>query len=206
MRVSKWHAIMRASATRDLVLAALLLGGWYQLELPWLYLLVAAILFIVVPVVFQLPGNWPRRMTSAKWDEVLRGPVVHFTTPERAAEMARGGSSMEGGMPGWVLIRPSSGRLSAVGLKGRKAAYAFAGFPTRGDWVRNVGKHATVAVVIDPSALDLRDVRYRTADGALMLLDGYHGPAELVEVQPDARDERVRLTAGKVLDAVPATE
>ncbi|GLR81384.1 hypothetical protein HUE56_06250 (plasmid) [Azospirillum oryzae] len=145
-------------------------------------------------------------MTGEKWDEVMRGPVVHFTTPERAMEMARGGSSMAGGMPGWVHVRPSSGRLSAVGLKGRKAAYAFAGFPTRGDWVRNVGKHATVAVVIDPSTLDLRDVRYRTADGAVMLLDGYHGPAELVEVRPDPRDERVRLTAGKALDVVRATE
>ncbi|MBP2309754.1 hypothetical protein GBZ48_28260 [Azospirillum melinis] len=206
MRVSKWQAILRGSYARDLVFAAFLLGGWYQLDLPWPYLLVAAILLIVVPVVFQLPGNWPRRMTAEKWDEVLRGPVVHFTTPERAMEMARGGSSKEGRMPGWVHVRPSSGRKDSVGLKGRKAAYAFAGFPTRGDWVRNVGKHATVAVVIDPSTLDLRDVRYRTADGAVMLLDGYHGPAELVEVRPDPTDERVRLTAGKALGAVPATE
>ncbi|NUB04597.1 hypothetical protein FW320_00095 [Azospirillum sp. Vi22] len=197
---------MHESFTRELVFAALLLGSWYQLDLPWSYLPVFAILFIVVPVVFQLPGNWPRRMSAEKWDEVLRGPVVHFTTPERAMEMARVGSSMEGGMPGWVHVRPSSGRKDSVGLKGRKAAYAFAGFPTRGDWVRNVGKHATAAVVIDPSALDLRDVRYRTADGALMLLDGYHGPAELVEVRPDSRDGRMRLTAGKALDAVPATE
>ncbi|WP_146255532.1 hypothetical protein [Azospirillum sp. TSA6c] len=180
--------------------------GWLLLGLPPEYFMVPAVLSLLVLTAIQIPGNWPRRMTSEKWDEVLRGPVVHFTTPERAMEMARGGSSMEGGMPGWVLIRPSSGRKDTVGLNGRKAAYAFAGFPTRGDWVRNVGKHATVAVVIDPSALNLRDVRYRTADGAVMLLDGYHGPAELVEVQPDARDERVRLTAGKALDAVPATQ
>lgn len=39
-----------------------------------------------------------------------------------------------------------------------------------------------------------------------MFLDGYHGPAELVEVQPDPRDGRVRLTAGKALDAVRTME
>lgn len=121
----------------------------------------------------------------------MRKPVVHFTTPAQALEIARDGASRSGGKPGWVHIRASASKLDAVGLGGRKATYAFSGFPTPGVWLRNVGKHATVAVVINPS--DLREVRYRTGDGALMLLDGYHGPAQILTVRPDTQGQRMVL-------------
>lgn len=121
----------------------------------------------------------------------MREPVVHFTTPAQALEMARDGASRPGGKPGWIHIRPSASRLDAVGLGGQKAAYAFSGFPDPKVWVRNVGKHATAAIVIQPS--DLKEVRHRTGDGALMLLGGYHGPAEILMVRPDPQGQRMVL-------------
>ncbi|MBP2311489.1 hypothetical protein [Azospirillum soli] len=187
MRISKWIALVCTSPGKSeagfiLCVAIVAFFGW-----SWKFLVFPFLLMVA----FEVSKYWPRRMSKEMSEVVMKQPVVHFTTPAQALKMARDGASLPGGKPGWVHIRPSAGRLDAVGLGGRKATYAFSGFPTPNVWLRNVGKHATAAIVIQPSAL--KEVRYRTGDGGLMLLGGYHGPAEIRMVRPDRKGQRMVL-------------
>ncbi|WP_114395781.1 hypothetical protein [Oleisolibacter albus] len=183
MRVSKWVSVMLWSLKHQFYAAAVLALAVVLLRLPWQWLALSAVL----PLLIEMPSYWPRRLTRERWEAVMREPVVHFTTPAQALEMVRDGASRTGGKPGWIHIRPSAAKLDAVGLGGRKAAYAFSGFPSPNVWLRNVGKHATAAIVINPA--DLQEIRYRTGDGALMLLGGYHGAAEILMVRPDSQGQ-----------------
>lgn len=182
MRTSKWIAVLfRFPWSLALILVSTLFVMIFEYS-PWIPILCSIILILI-----KLPKEWPRQMDAAKWEAVMGQPVVHFTTFAQAQEMAHEGARLPGGKPGWVHIRPSAGWLDALGFGDRKAAYAFSGLPDPKVWIQNVGKKATAAILIDPS--DLREVMYRSSDGALMILGGYHGPAEIWTVQLNMKDK-----------------